>query len=294
MSWKDNLPRNNIYYETDNGILYNSDTLSFLNQFPDCSVDMVITSPPYWMLRDYGVDGQIGLEQSFHDYLDNLLAIFNEVKRILKDTGTCWVNLGDTFFSKTKCLIPERFAIEMVENGWLLRNTIIWHKPNAMPESTKDRFTNDYEYLYFFTKNQKYHFEQQLEEYKNPLNRWGGEKVIPKSQSEWDIATSQKTYRERNMRPNPKGRNKRCVWSINTKPFKGAHFAVFPEDLIEIPVKAGCPKNGVVLDLFTGSGTSLVVAEKQNRKWIGIEINSDYCEIAKKRLQAVNPKLPFF
>jgi DNA modification methylase len=254
MSWKPNFPLTNRYYENDMGILYNGNCLEVLMQFPDDSIDCVITSPPYWGLRDYGVDGQIGLEETFHTYLEQLLEIFDEVYRVLKPSGTCWVNLGDTYggsgagttknvdiekykqnakesyilpggkakssklrntkYNKSLLMIPERFAIGMIERGWVLRNKIVWHKPNAMPSSAKDRFTVDYEYIFFFTKNKKYYFKQQFEQNKS----------------------SDKTTR------NPLGRNKRCVWSINTKPFKGAHFAVFPPDLPKICIETGSPK----------------------------------------------------
>ena len=182
----------------------------------------------------------------------------------------------------------------MVERSWILRNVIIWHKPNAMPESVKDRFTVDFEYIYFFVKQKKYYFKQQLEPYMKPLNRWGGEEVIPKNNSKWDEATGQQTYRYRSMRPNPKGRNKRTVWSVNTKPFSDAHFAVFPPDIPKICIKAGCPDDGIVLDPFMGSGTTAVVVEKLGRKWIGIELNPQYCEMTKKRVLKETAQLKLF
>ena len=312
------FPKENRYFETDNGILYCGDSLSVLKSLPDESIDCVVTSPPYWGLRDYGVEGQLGLEPTFQEYLEKLWAIFDEIYRVLKPTGTCWVNLGDTYMNnssysskgrvgynkkegmiykkdksikqKSLCLIPQRFAIGMVDRGWILRNDLIWAKPNPLPESVKDRFTKSHEYIFFFTKQKKYHFEQILE----PANYDGKKKVI--------LEPSEK-YGNRNFTlDRPQGmargvterwpnkingepaRNKRDVWIINTKPFKDAHFAVFPPEIPEICIKAGCPKDGIVLDPFAGSGTTLLTAEKMFKRWIGIELNPKYCEMAKNRL----------
>lgn len=304
--------------------LINGNCIDNLKELQGESVDCVVTSPPYYGLRDYGVSGQIGNEQSHIDYINNLLLVFTEIKRVLKNSGTCFINLGDSFggsgsgttskadtnkylqhskqvyilphgssrlaklrvskLNKSLLMIPERFAIAMIDMGWILRNQIIWHKPNQMPSSAKDRFTVDFEKVFFFVKNSKYFFNRQLEPYTKPLDRWGGESLSPNGVSEWDNGTGQSTYRNRNFRPNPNGRNKRCVWSINTKPFNGAHFATYPEALIEPIISSGCPINGVVLDPFMGSGTTGVVALRQNKKFIGIELNSDYVEIARKRL----------
>jgi len=337
--------------------IYQGDALTVLKTLPEESVDCVITSPPYWALRDYGVAGQLGLEPTFQEYIHKLCTIFDEVKRVLKKSGTCWVNMGDTYFNnssysakgrqgygndkigmiykkgnlqtKTLCQIPNRFSIKMTEakykctakccgyigresdwnywvsgvklcpkcrnkyfkgspekisDGWILRNTIIWHKPNCMPSSVRDRFTVDYEVILFFVKSKKYWFERQFDEYTEPMNRWGGDKLKADGKSTWDKGTGQDTYRDRNMRPNKQGRNKRCVWKITTKPFKHAHFAVFPEALVETPIKAGCPVGGVVLDPFAGAFTTGVVAKKLRRKFIGIELNPSYIEMGKKRL----------
>ena len=240
-----------------------------------------MTSPPYWALRDYGVEGQLGLEPTFDLYIKRLCGVFDEVKRVLKESGTCWVVIGDCYagnmgkksgwtdnklgFGKEeaikkgvcltaktkiihqlpqKCLvgIPFRFAVEMINRGWILRNTVIWFKPNCMPSSVKDRFTVDFEYLFFFVKNKKYYFEQQFDHYEKPMNRWGGKNLVAKGESTWDKGTGQTSYRDRSMRPNPQGRNKRCVWRICPQPFHEAHFAVFPEELVETPIKAGCPE----------------------------------------------------
>lgn len=249
-----------------------SDCLEGIKQMPDSSVDCCISSPPYWALRDYGCDGQIGQEETPEKYIETLLNVFREVYRVLKPTGTCFVNLGDTYngtkqgntetnknpklvtdsFKKEKVktiqdksllMIPERFAIGMIDAGWILRNQIIWHKPNQMPSSATDRFTVDFEKIFFFVKQSTgYYFEQQLEPYTKPLDKWGGDDLEANGKNTWDDGTGQTTDRNRNMRPNPEGKNMRTVWSINTEPFPEAHFATYPELLVCRMIKAGCPK----------------------------------------------------
>ncbi len=216
--------------------------LEVLKQLPDESINCCITSPPYWALRDYEVEGQLGLEPTFYEYLDNLITIFDEVRRVLRKDGTCWVVMGDTYggSSQSKCLlqIPSRFAIMMIDRGWILRNEIIWRKPNAMPSSIKDRFTVDYEKVFFFVKNRIYWFEQQFEEYADSsISRMKYPRYTDNSKGasgQYAVVTNEYKMRY--------GRNKRCVWSISTKPFKGSHFATFPPDLIEPMIKAGCPE----------------------------------------------------
>lgn len=324
--------------------IYNMDCLEGLKLIDDNIIDCVVTSPPYWKLRDYGEEtikiwddnkncqhewdndfckhcgawyGQLGNEPDFNLYIKHLCDIFDEIKRVLKPSGTLWVNIGDIYWGgghgghtlyqtsnglvkdkkygagrnyvltckwsnkyprKSLCLIPFRFAIEMVNRSWILRNVIVWHKPNAMPESVKDRFTVDFEYVFFFTKNSKYHFEQQFEPHlSKPAKKIVGRKNSPVQQSQGDPKGEHAYY--------PQGRNKRCVWSINTKPFKEAHFAVYPPELIEPIIKAGCPQNGIVLDPFIGSGTTAIVALSLGRNFIGFEINKKYCEIAEQRIR---------
>jgi site-specific DNA-methyltransferase (adenine-specific) len=242
------------------------DALKVLPTLQPGSVDMLITSPPYWSCRDYGVEEQLGREETYEEYLDKLLAIFNEARRVLKEPGSVWVNIGDVYSSgnnlgnilrkervgtpskklHTSCPkksligLPMRFCIKMIDNGWILRNTIIWHKPNCVPISCKDRFTTDFEYLYFFTKRPHYYFEQQLEPSiwasrdKRSLIKGG---VASNGKSETGIyATKGAAFRQDGMR------NKRAVWTINTQPHREAHYAVYPEELCRIPISACCPE----------------------------------------------------
>lgn len=303
--------------------IYQGDTLETLRTFPDKCIDMVITSPPYYALRDYGVDGQLGMESTFQEYITKLCDIFDEVKRVLKDDGTCWVNIGDTYdgnkrgiddsklseaaiqscnnlIKKTqlqnKCLlqIPARFAIEMTNRGWILRNEIIWCKPNVMPSSVKDRFSVDYEKLFFFSKSKKYYFEQQKEPMKtNDINPPRGSKGVMGQlnsglRKQDLLGRSDYTcFNDMYKLPKDLMRNMRCVWNINTQPFKGHHFATFPEKLVETPIKAGTKKGGIVLDIFMGSGTTGVVAKKLGRNYIGIELNEKYVEMAERRISKV-------
>lgn len=356
--------------------IYCGDSLSVLKTFPDKSIDMCITSPPYYGLRDYGVTGQLGMEKTVGEYVDNLVAIFTEVGRVLKDTGSLWVNLGDSYMAhngtrgnktkagsdtlrgnddleavapKRKCidnipakslmLVPERFAVAMVDRGWICRNVIVWFKPSCLPESVKDRFTRDFEYLYFFVKKQKYYFERQFEpikahSLKRAKGKWnsnhpsivktnpdgvhvaemGSRFVNPNGRNKrsvWEVKdvklkpddpfcpggrgrlAGHSGYYDKdgNCLVDPRGRNKRAVWRINTKPFKGAHFATFPPRLIETPLKATCPKGGIVLDPFMGSGTTALVALEQGKNYVGIELNPEYIKMAEERIAKVQMKM---
>lgn len=365
--------------------ILNGDVLEELKKIPSNSIDMCISSPPYWKLRDYGHEGQIGQESSYMEYIDKLLDIYSEVYRVLKQKGSCWVNIGDVYSSnnnigvKKQSLIgiPDRFKIGMIDNKWLCRNEIIWHKPNAMPSSAKTRFNVDYEKLYFFTKDDLYYFNTQYELSKSMptskpnksknhtskynsviqessvrqgMNKNRGDKIIeirpylPKqnefvsfmrnrtnvktlcnnsnikkttiehwfrkdekgfaypSISDWneikpvirdnsdefadmDYKLTYVKYETDDINKNIyKGRIKRSVWSINTKPLKMCHFAPFPEELIETPINSCCPIGGIVLDIFMGSGTTGVVSKRLNRNYIGIEINSQYIDIANDRI----------
>lgn len=277
-------------------------------------IDMCLTSPPYWGLRDYGHSDQLGLEKDFNEYVNKLCNIFDEVYRVLKPEGSCWVNLGDTYstqsvsmgddrfkqpkyeaaessmnFKQSKtslpdkclCMIPQRFAIEMINRGWILRNTIIWHKKNAMPSSVKDRFTVDFEYLYFFVKQRKYYFEQQFDNL--DMNSDVAYRQALRENKDYDTKEPYKNNTPKSFDIEKK--NKRTVWSINTKPFPDAHYAVYPEELCYTPIEAGCPVNGIVLDPFFGSGTTGLVATKLKRNFIGVELNPDNVKMAKNRIQ---------
>lgn len=290
------------------------DALEVLRTFPSDCVDMAITSPPYWALRDYEVQGQIGLEPTFELYVQHLCDVFDEVRRVLKPEGTCWLNLGDTYSGSNcgrgdfrertgiglkpgerykgqkagrtelpdKCLlqIPARVAIGLCSRGWILRNEIVWHKPNCMPSSVKDRFTVDFEKLFFFAKSNQYYFERQFEPfapnsdvtYRARLRR--GKDYHSKAPYQANLPASF----------DPRGRNRRCVWTIPTRPCRQAHSAIFPPELIETPILAGCPEQGIVLDPFLGSGTTAIVALKLGRKFVGIELNPAFVETANGRI----------
>jgi len=273
-------------FEISKSIIYEGDALNVLQHLPSSSVQCVITSPPYWGLRDYNLEGQIGLEKTLHQYINRLVGIFSEVKRVLKDDGTLWLNIGDGYTSgnrgwrapdkknparamkirpdtpeglKSKDLLgmPWRLAIALQEDGWYLRSDIIWHKPNAMPESVKDRPTRSHEYIFLLTKNEKYFYNYELIKESNGKIK----------------------------------RNKRTVWSINTQPFPEAHFATFPTTLIIPCVLAGSNVGDFVLDPFFGSGTVGVICQELDRKYVGIELNHKYVEIAFKRLNLKKPDI---
>lgn len=302
----------NPYYSDDYGTLYCGDSLEICEYLEEQYVNMIITSPPYWALRNYGVDGQLGQESTFAEYIIRLTGYFDSSWNLLKDNGNLWVNIGDTYYSKSKgsggkskkqlsnqgswynglnikgnelperslCLIPSRFAISMQDAGWVLRNDIIWRKPNQMVTSAKNRFTQDYEHLFLFTKiNKDYYFEQQKEPYKSKENHKPRNKASEKYKDTELYSKGARDYYSQG------GRNVRAVWDINTEATRGSkHFAKFPKKLIETPIKAGCPEGGIVMDIFFGSGTTAIVAEKLNRKWLGIELNKEYCDEAIERI----------
>ena len=284
--------------------------LDKLKELPAESVDTCITSPPYYNLRDYQQPGQLGLEDTFQDYIDNLVEVFEEVKRVLKPEGTLWLNLGDSYsssptgsigkskkqksnmgshkdFKRNKILslpqknligIPFRVAFALQAAGWYLRQDIIWNKPNPMPESVKDRCTKAHEYIFLLSKSPKYYFDNEAikEDAKFPDGP-----NTPKSIKAVEGVYSKNLQK---IGANPK-RNKRSVWTVTTKPYKGAHFATFPMDLIEPCVLAGCPETGTVLDPFGGSGTTGIVASNLNRNAILVELNPEYIELAKQRIE---------
>lgn len=260
--------------------------MQILRTLPIEFVDCCITSPPYFNVRDYKIAGQLGHESTVSEYISKLIAVFDEVKRVLKPEGSLWVVIADCY-NKNKCLacIPERFAISMTNSGWILRNKIIYQKPNVIPNSIKNRFTIDFENVFWFVKSQKYYFQTQYEPYstsstKYKLGMWhkfGGNKRSD---------GANRTYSGQQRFINPRGRIKRCVWSIPASKYPGPHFAVFSERLIEIPIKATCPpESGIVLDCFSGTGVTALAALKNQRRFIAIELNGDYCKLAEERIR---------
>lgn len=298
------------------------DCRELLAAMPDQSVHCAVTSPPYFGLRDYGVDGQIGLEQTPDEFVAELVAVFREVRRVLRDDGTLWLNLGDSYATDSKwggstggkaakalhgladggrnktsvgladknlIGIPWRVAFALQADGWYLRQDIIWHKPNPMPESVQDRCTKAHEYVFLLSKGPKYFFDAEAIREpvsQNPVTRTRNNRadkglVGPQDLHGSKFGQSGNGGFERN---GLETRNRRSVWSVTTKPFKGAHFATFPPDLIEPCVLAGCLEGGTVLDPFGGAGTTGLVAQKHGRNAILLELNPDYADIARKRL----------
>lgn len=301
--------------------IYQGDCLEVLKTLDDESVNCCVTSPPYYGLRDYGNAGQIGLEETPELYVTKMVEVFTEVKRVLKKDGTLWLNLGDSYwgggwkgsktdvtgskqatnagslcgkdlkkdgkhdFIKTKDLIgiPWMIAFALRSAGWYLRQDIIWHKPNPMPESVTDRCTKAHEYIFLFSKSQKYYYDAEAikQGLSDPLrtNWQSGSRIngINQDRNDNDFSdrSKDKTY---------ESANKRSVWTVSVKPFLGSHFATFPEDLIVDCIKAGCPEGGIVLDPFMGAGTTAFVSIKLFRNFLGIELNDKYIKIAEKRL----------
>lgn len=393
--------------------IYNMDVFDGLKAMQNNNemVDCVMTSPPYWGLRDYGIEGQLGLESHPKEYIENLVKVFRETKKVLKDSGSLWLNLGDTYFgsggaggdyndgglkegqpkykqgqiskypdkkyasrgrskeltgsvsdgsnwlkNKQKMLMPHRVAIDLQDDGWILRNDIVWHKPSHMPSSVQDRLTNSFEYLFHFVKQKKYYYdldsirephkvssiERNSKGYnispmkgrykmpnekrdgtldqsflnprgKNPADFWNYDSKYNKDsygqtlqgfQRGKTIESDRKESREnaKKLFPddlkkqqeyinfvqdhsgNPLGKNPADVWSLTTEGFSEAHFACFPTKLVRKPLKATCPGDGIVLDLFVGSGTTLLEAQNQGKSGIGIELNPDYIKLIKKHL----------
>ena len=273
--------------------ILHGDCLDQLKTLDDQSIHTCITSPPYWGLRDYGNDDQLGLESSPDEYINNMVVVFREVKRVLRDDGTLWLNLGDTYGRGVKTNLPKknllgmpwRVALALQADGWILRQDIIWHKPNPMPESVRDRCTKAHEYIFLMAKQQKYYFDNDAikEDAKYPNGPIAPEK-IKKGVGMHGMHTREGLSK---LGARDK-RNKRSVWKVTTKPFKEAHFATFPMDLIEPCVLAGSPVDGWVLDPFGGAGTTGLVADKHKRHAVLIEISKDYIEMAKKRMEGTN------
>jgi DNA modification methylase len=296
------------------------DNCEVMRTMPSESIDCCVTSPPYFGLRDYGVDGQIGLEPTPDAYVAKLVAVFREVRRVLREDGTLWLNIGDSYNAGTNSKrkngtgdvgnwhtanetggirvnvaslkpkdligIPWRVAFALQADGWYLRQDIIWHKPNPMPESVKDRCTKAHEYVFLMSKSERYYYDAEAisEEavcagvpqsfdtpYKN-AGRGSGKKPSG-NEKPGSVPVVYNT------------RNRRSVWTITTKPYSGAHFAVMPADLVKPCIMAGCREGGVVLDPFSGSGTTAMVARDLSCRYVGIELNPEYVEISLKRLE---------
>lgn len=253
------------------------DCLEVMKQIPNSSVDCVITSPPYWKLLDYGWQGQWGSEPTYEQFLDNLWQMMDEIKRILKENGTVWINLGDTYgnsikHSKCQLLLPHRFAIGSMERGWIIRNDIVWAIRNKTPESVKDRFAKKHEYIFFMVKNKNYYFD--LDSIRDP-----------------HICADRKEKPDFHNHKN--GKNPGDVsdfWNISKKQSKFKHGATFSSELITKPILAGCPKGGIILDPFCGSGTTLIRALELGRRFIGIEGKKEYCGMAEKRVEEVQKR----
>ena len=313
------------------------DALNTLQTLPSGSAQCCVTSPPYFGLRDYGVDGQVGLEDTPTDYVATMVAIFREVRRVLAEDGTLWLNLGDSYYTKpngqraSKTLagfkhkeligIPWRVAFALQEDGWWLRSDIIWSKPNPMPESVTDRPTRAHEYIFLLTKAARYYYDaeaireqmaastlqrlsQDIDSQRGSTRGHGGGVKVMKTvrrvdkqrghgrrhngfNDRWDEMTKQEQQAH--------GRNKRDVWEVATQPFSEAHFAVYPEKLITPCILAGSRHGDTILDPFTGSGTTGVVAARYGRDFLGIELNPAYLAIAQRRIdaEAEQALLPF-
>jgi len=361
------------------------DSLSVLREMPDESVQTCVTSPPYWGLRDYGNEGQIGLEKTPEEYIEKMTKVFSEIKRVLRDDGTLWLNIGDSYAGsgrgrdadgtwnpgqggskqatnngstigrqvnskslsrnaieegaignawgyKQKDLIgiPWMLAFALRSDGWYLRSDIIWHKPNPMPESVTDRPTKSHEYIFLLSKSKNYYYD--ADAIKEPITdsttirmlqnveaqtgkQWTPQMAkrpngVNRNRELGYDSKENKLRGHKNMQPDGQEpnsihvrrtegmmdlpyaiRNKRSVWTVPTMPYKGAHFATFPEALITPCILAGAPEGGIVLDPFAGSGTTLAVAKAHNRKYIGIELNPEYIKLAEKRLSKVPENL---
>lgn len=337
--------------------IYNENCLTGLKKLTDNSIDCCVTSPPYFGLRDYGNDEQMGLEETPELFVAKMVAVFNDVNRVLKKNGTLWLNLGDSYANngsggngatggldkttlqsamppigttpvkksvpagmKPKDLIgiPWMVAFALRSSGWYLRQDIIWHKPNPMPESVTDRCTKAHEYIFLLSKSSKYYYDHNAIKQRMANSSFGrltqnideqvGSERVPGKTNGRMKAVGQYVGGKKHKNMGEKGQpvhgfhatrnangyewqnedgkaNKRSVWTVTTRPYSESHFATFPERLITDMIKAGCPENGIVLDPFMGAGTTALVARKLNRNFIGIELNPAYIKIAEKRLQ---------
>jgi len=262
--------------------ILHGDCLEVLATLPAESVHCCVTSPPYWGLRDYGVPGQFGLEPTVGEYIAKLVDIFREVRRVLRHDAVLWLNLGDCLKDKQLQGVPWRVAFALQDDGWWLRSDIIWAKPNPMPESVRDRPTKAHEYVFLLAKSPTYYFDAAA--VREPHSRsWWNE--IPSRPGNPD----RKDGGGRQGCNETAGRNIRSVWTIATSPYADAHFATFPPELARRCILAGCPIDGVVLDPFAGAATTLLVADRLQRRSIGIELNPAYVAMAVERTRQDAP-----
>ena len=270
------------------------DAQATLSKLPGEFVDTIVTSPPYFRQRDYGSKSQIGGESTVAEYVDRLALVFAECRRVLKSAGSLWLVLGDKYLDNQQQGVPWRVALRLIDDGWILRSDVIWHKPNAMPSPVKTRPTTDHEYVFFFTKSKQYYYDADAVRephvtFTDQSRMRGGRNHFFKRNSTPEAGKNGGASNLHNGRWDqafhPKGRNKRTVWSIPLSKFRDAHFAVFPEKLVETCILAACPPAGVVLDPFLGSGAAAVVAQRLGRRYIGVDCVKDYCRMAQKRLQ---------
>jgi site-specific DNA-methyltransferase (adenine-specific) len=281
-----------------NKILH-GEALHVLRQLPDELVDILITSPPYYLQRDYRDSSQqLGQEPTPREYTERLVAILSEARRVLKQSGSLWLVLGDKYQDGRQLGMPWRVALALQDHGWILRSDIIWHKPNAMPSPVKTRPTTDHEYVFFFSKSLEYYYdadairEPHVTFTENSRMRGGRRHFFqPNGTPEMgkNRGNSNLHHGRWDQAFHPKGRNKRTVWSIPLSKFREAHFAVFPEPLVETCIQAACPPGGLVLDPFLGSGTTAVVAQRLDRSFLGIDCVREYCEMAHRRLSVDMP-----
>ncbi len=306
-------------------------SLEVLRTLPDCSVRMCVTSPPYYGLRDYGVEGQLGVEETPEEYIAKLVEVFREVKRVLADDGTLWVNIADSYAGSGKGIwskpvserkpcknnylcdntnetakmpkrwngikpkdmigIPWMLAFALREDGWYLRSDIIWQKPNAMPENVHDRPSKSYEHIFLLAKSAKYFYDDKaIAEPILPITVERYKRKVSNTNKYANDKSNQALFkgRDNSLLMNQETRNKRDVWSVSTNAYRmKSHFAMFPEKLIEPCILAGSQPRDIVLDPFFGSGTTGAVAKRLGRKFIGIDLNREYCEAAEKRISEV-------
>lgn len=317
------------YYEDDTITLHCGDALAVAKTLESGSAQSIVTSPPYFGLRDYGHDGQMGAEDSFEAYVAGMVALFSELRRVLADDGTLWLNLGDSYNSTTsnqngtgatgieggrhdrggerrkelpsaglpaKSLlgIPWRVAFALQADGWILRSDIIWHKPNPMPESVTDRPTKSHEYLFLFAKSPRYYYDAlAVAETATGNQSNAALSFVRESKSPLVPGHKERQHRLDRSEPTIDGlRNKRSVWSVPTVPFSAAHFAVYPPELIRPCILAGSRLGDTILDPFSGSGTTGMVATQEGRRYVGIDLNNDYLDLSL-RTRFLQPSLDF-